>query len=156
MLAPRIPRRHFRCGKRAYLCYRQQPHHNTAIQCRNGANLTREDVWGIVLRAFRLPFSTVIDLNASVPSLLPAWGVSISVDADGNVLHAAIAWYDQRTVRKHSGGRISPVESASLPLRDIFHANVGVNKLLWLRNHVPQVFERIHHWLALRILCCGS
>src|SRR6266699_2456528 len=25
----------------------------------------------------------------------------------------------------------------------------GVNKLLWLRNHVPQVFERIHHWLSI-------
>src|SRR5207249_5293676 len=25
----------------------------------------------------------------------------------------------------------------------------GVNKLLWLRNHVPQVIARIHHWLSI-------
>ncbi|MBV9231600.1 MAG: hypothetical protein JOZ18_19985, partial [Chloroflexi bacterium] len=72
------------------------------------------------------------------------------VDAEGNVLYSAIAWYDPRTGAEaqwwsDTVGR----EHIFAITGQVLHPMFGVNKLLWLRNQVPQVFERVHRWLSI-------
>ncbi|TME07541.1 MAG: hypothetical protein E6I80_11515 [Chloroflexi bacterium] len=78
-----------------------------------------EDVWGTVLQSIQAAVQ-----HCDRPERIRAISVAsmgesaFPMDADGNVLHAAIAWYDQRTVAEAQW---------------------------WL----PQVFERIYHWLSI-------
>jgi xylulokinase len=72
------------------------------------------------------------------------------LDAQGNVLYPAIAWHDQRTIAEAQWwedtlGAERVFEITGQHPLPIF----GVNKLLWLRNHMPQVFERIRRWLSI-------
>lgn len=72
------------------------------------------------------------------------------VDAAGNVLHAAIAWYDQRTAAEARWWEDTVGQERLFTLTgQIPQPLFGVNKLLWLHNHVPQVFARIRHWLSI-------
>ncbi|TMD24198.1 MAG: carbohydrate kinase, partial [Chloroflexi bacterium] len=58
-----------------------------------------EDVWGTVLQSIQAAVQ-----HCDRPERIRAISVAsmgesaFPMDADGNVLHAAIAWYDQRTV----------------------------------------------------------
>jgi xylulokinase len=110
-----------------------------------------EDVWGTVLQSIQAAV-----LQCDRPERIRAISVAsmgesaFPVDADGNVLHAAIAWYDQRTVPEarwweNTAGR----ERIFTITGHIPRPTYGVNKLLWLRNHLPHVFERMHHWLSI-------
>ena len=82
-----------------------------------------QDVWGTVLQSIKAAIQQCDRPERIRAISVASMGESaFPVDADGNVLHAAIAWYDLRTVPRHNGGRTSLVESVSLPLRDIFHA----------------------------------
>lgn len=72
------------------------------------------------------------------------------LDADGNVLYPAIAWYDRRTVPEGQWWEnIAGRERIYSITGHIPQATFGINKLLWLRNHVPEVFARIHSWLSI-------
>ncbi|MBA2679390.1 MAG: carbohydrate kinase, partial [Ktedonobacteraceae bacterium] len=72
------------------------------------------------------------------------------LDAQGSILYPAIAWHDQRTTTEAQwweetlgAERVFEI-TGQLPL-PIF----GVNKLLWLRSNIPQIFERIRRWLSI-------
>src|SRR2546426_5537618 len=110
-----------------------------------------EDLWGTVLQSIQAAVQ-----HCDQPERIRAISVAsmgesaFPIDAEGNVLYPAIAWYDQRTVAEAQWWedtvgreRIFNI-TGQIPL-----PTFGVNKLLWLRNHVPQVFERIHHWLNI-------
>ena len=110
-----------------------------------------EDIWGTVLQSIQAAVQ-----RCGRPERIGAISVAsmgesaFPVDADGNVLHAAIAWYDQRTAPEaqwweNTAGR----ERIFTITGHIPRLTYGVNKLLWLRNHLPQVFERMYHWLSI-------
>ncbi len=110
-----------------------------------------EDLWGTVLQSIQAAVQ-----HCDRPERIR--GISVAsmgesafpLDADGNVLHPAIAWYDQRTVAEAQWWEnIAGRERIFTITGHITRPTFGVNKLLWLRNHVPQVFERIHHWLSI-------
>src|SRR2546426_5077910 len=110
-----------------------------------------EDVWGTVLQSIQAAVQ-----HCDRPERIRAIAVAsmgesaFPVDADGNVLHAAIAWYDQRTVAEAQWWEDTVGRERIFNITgQIPRPTYGVNKLLWLRNHVPQVFERIHHWLNI-------
>src|SRR5437867_7397644 len=110
-----------------------------------------EDVWGTVLQSIQAAVQ-----QCDRPERIHALSVAslgesaFPVDADGNVLHAAIAWYDQRTVAEAQWWEnIAGRERIFTITGHIPRPTYGVSKLLWLRNHVPQVFERIHNWLSI-------
>src|SRR5436305_7120255 len=110
-----------------------------------------EDVWRTVLQSIQAAVQ-----QCDRPERIHAMSVAsmgesaFPVDADGNVLHAAIAWYDQRTAPEaqwweNTAGR----ERIFTITGHIPRLTYGVNKLFWLRNHLPQVFERMYHWLSI-------
>src|SRR3989441_2916104 len=110
-----------------------------------------EDVWGTVLQSIQAAVQ-----HCDRPERLR--GISVArmgesafpVDAGGNVLHAASAWYDQRTVAEGQWWEsIAGRERIFTITGHIPRPTYGVNKLLWLRNHVPHIVERIHHWLSI-------
>src|SRR5256714_12894030 len=110
-----------------------------------------EDVWGTVLRSIQAAVQQCDRPERIRAISVASMGESaFPVDADGNVLHAAIAWYDQRTAPEaqwweNTAGR----ERIFTITGHIPRPTYGVNKLLWLRNHVPQGIARIHHWLSI-------
>jgi xylulokinase len=110
-----------------------------------------EDLWGTVLQSIQAAVQ-----HCDRPERIQAISVAsmgesaFPVDADGNVLHPAIAWYDRRTVAEAQWWEnIAGRERIFTITGHIPRPTYGVNKLLWLRNHVPQVFERIRHWLSI-------
>ncbi len=110
-----------------------------------------EDLWGTVLQSIQAAVRRCDHPERIRAISVASMGESaFPVDAEGNVLHTAIAWYDLRTVAEaqwweNTAGR----ERIFTITGHIPRPTYGVNKLLWLRNHVPKVFERIHHWLSI-------
>src|SRR5436305_6648131 len=123
MLAQRIPRLSFSMWKLGVSVLSAAAAPEYVIQCRNGANLSQKMYGEQSFRAFKLPFSSVIDLNASMPSPLPAWGSQhFPLMLMETYCMPPLPGMTSVQARRHSGGRTSPDESASLPLRDIFQA----------------------------------
>ncbi|HYU71718.1 MAG TPA: FGGY family carbohydrate kinase [Ktedonobacteraceae bacterium] len=110
-----------------------------------------EDIWETVLLSIQAAVQQCDRPERICAISVASMGESaFPVDADGNILHPAIAWYDQRTAAEarwweNLVGR----ERIFTITGHIPRSTFGVNKLLWLRNHLPQVFERIYHWLSI-------
>lgn len=74
---------------------------------------------------------------------------SVFLDAQHNVIRPALLWNDQRTsaecteIEKRAGGRAALIEMVANPALTGFTAP----KILWLRNHEPQNFERLRQVL---------
>ncbi len=110
-----------------------------------------EDVWEAVLQSMQAAIS-----HCDRPERIHAISVAsmgesaFPLDANGNVLHAAIAWYDQRTAEEAQWWEDTVGRERIFAITgQLPNPMFGANKLLWMRNHVPQVFERIHHWLSM-------
>src|SRR5439155_26979769 len=95
-----------------------------------------EDLWGTVLQSIQAAVQ-----HCDRPERIRAISVAsmgesaFPIDAEGNVLYPAIAWYDQRTVEEaeqweSKAGR----ERVFAITGHIPRPTFGVNKLLWLRN----------------------
>src|SRR5438270_1658784 len=110
-----------------------------------------EDVWRTVLQSIQAAVQQCDRPERIRAISVASMGESaFPVDADGNVLHPAIAWYDIRTqAEAEEWENIAGRERIFSITGHIPRPTFGVNKLLWLRNHVPHVFERIHHWLSM-------
>ena len=110
-----------------------------------------EDVWRTVLQSIQAAVQQCDRPERICAISVASMGESaFPVDADGNVLHAAIAWYDQRTAPEaqwweNTAGR----ERIYTITGHVPRLTYGVNKLLWLHNHLPQVFDRMYRWLSI-------
>lgn len=110
-----------------------------------------EDLWRTVLQSIQAAVQQCDHPERISAISVASMGESaFPLDADGNVLYPAIAWYDRRTVPEgqwweNTAGR----ERLYSITGHIPQATFGINKLLWLRNHVPHIFERIHCWLNI-------
>ncbi len=110
-----------------------------------------DDLWQTVLESIHAAIQQCDQPDRIRAISVASMGESgFPLDAKGNVLYPAIAWHDQRTNAeaqwwKDTLGtkRVFDI-TGQLPL-----PMFGVNKLLWLRNHEPQIFERIQHWLSI-------
>jgi xylulokinase len=74
---------------------------------------------------------------------------SVFLDADGRVIRPALLWNDQRTgaecaeIESRAGGRAALVRMVANPALSGFTAP----KLLWVRNHEPQNWDRVRQVL---------
>ena len=73
---------------------------------------------------------------------------AVALDRHGQALHRAVAWHDQRSLPqaqwwRQSFGAEAIYTITGLPPAYIF----GVNKLMWLRDNVPEVFTKTVCWL---------
>jgi xylulokinase len=72
------------------------------------------------------------------------------LDANGQVLYPAIAWYDQRTTVQAQWWRDTLGSERVYDITGhVLHGMFGINKLLWLRDNEPAIFARIGHWLSI-------
>jgi len=73
---------------------------------------------------------------------------AVPLSGAGEALHPAIAWHDERTRpqadwwRRHVGAD-AVYQRTGLPIVPIF----GIHKLMWLREHKPEVYARTRVWL---------
>ena len=110
-----------------------------------------QELWGTVLQSIQEAIQRCDHPERIRAISVASMGESaFPIDAEGNVLYPAIAWYDLRTAAEaeqweNTAGR----ERIFAITGHIPRPTYGVNKLLWMRRHVPQVFERIHHWLSI-------
>ncbi|MHB1134496.1 MAG: FGGY-family carbohydrate kinase [Chloroflexota bacterium] len=75
----------------------------------------------------------------------------VPIDKEGNYLYNIIVWHDLRTEpqarRWHEWlGNKRGFEITGHPIQ----AKWSVNKLMWLREHAPQAYGRIHKWLCMQ------
>lgn len=72
----------------------------------------------------------------------------VCVDEKGNVLRPAIIWADQRSVaeEQYLRERIDPWEFYKIVGHRI-SASYSIEKLMWIRNHEPDIFKKTHRML---------
>lgn len=100
--------------------------------------------------------ATLREVVAELPEGSRVAGVAVSsmaetavaIDAHGAALRPAIAWHDERTHEQAAWWRREVGEDvvaqiSGLPIVPIF----GIHKLMWVRDHEPDVFARIRSWL---------
>jgi len=110
-----------------------------------------EDLWQATLAAIR----TVV---ASLPPGARLLGMAVAsvgeagvpLDAAGRPLYPIIAWYDDRSTPQCAAlvaalGEVGIYRITGLPPTPIF----SLNKLLWLRDHEPDVLSRMARWLCV-------
>lgn len=104
-------------------------------------------------------FEAVAEALRTVMAHLGGWEIAgvaaasmaetaVPVGRDGTALYAAIAWHDERTEAQAAWWRDNVgleriYATTGLPVLPIF----GANKLMWLREHEPAVFQQIDTWL---------
>ncbi|HLJ34910.1 MAG TPA: FGGY family carbohydrate kinase, partial [Ktedonobacteraceae bacterium] len=110
-----------------------------------------EDLWKTVLQSIQDAIQQCDSPERIRAISVASMGESaFPLDADGNVLYPAIAWYDRRTVPEGQWWEQTVGRERIYSITGhIPQATFGVNKLLWLRNHAPRIFERIHSWLNI-------
>jgi xylulokinase len=74
----------------------------------------------------------------------------IALDAHGDPVYPAIAWYDSRTTEqadwwKNTLGSDFIFSRTGLPILPLF----GINKLRWIKQHEPEIFSQIDRWLSV-------
>ncbi len=74
----------------------------------------------------------------------------LPLDEKGQWLYPAIVWFDSRTIEQHrwwerEGLGATVFAICGLPLDPIF----SINKIMWLKEHEPQIYRRTAHWLCM-------
>lgn len=74
----------------------------------------------------------------------------LPLGADGKPLYNIIAWYDQRTgpQAKQCADKIG-TEKIYYITGHMLHRKFGLNKILWLKDNHPEIFEKTHVWLSM-------
>ncbi len=110
-----------------------------------------DDLWSSVVQSLRQAIAQCDRperiRGISVASMGEA---GLPLDAEGNVLHPAIAWHDRRTTTQAQWWEDTfGVKQVYVITGQVLHPMFGINKLLWLRSHAPMVFQRIDRWLSI-------
>jgi xylulokinase len=110
-----------------------------------------EDIWQTVLQSIQAAMQRCDHPERIVAISVASMGESaFPLDAEGKVLYPAIAWYDMRTTAEaQEWENIAGRERIFTITGHLPRPTLGVHKLLWLRNHVPEIFERMQHWLSI-------
>src|SRR6266581_4881309 len=110
-----------------------------------------EELWGTVLQSIQTAVQRCDHPERIAAISVASMGESaFPLDADGNVLYPAITWYDLRTAPEaKEWENLVGQERVFTISGHHSRPTLGVHKLLWLRNHVPEIFARIHHWLSI-------
>ena len=110
-----------------------------------------EDWWKATVKSVR----EVIRIAKLKPADVKAIGLSgqmhgsVFLDEDHKVIRKALLWNDQRTaaecqeIEKRAGGRKRLIKMVANPALTGFTAP----KILWLRNHEPENFDKLRHVL---------
>lgn len=106
-------------------------------------------LWQMVCHALREVTAALDDPGAVAGVAVSSFGeAGVPLNEHGDPVYSIIAWYDQRATdqvdhlrRTHGVDLIGSL--TGIPL----DASMGVPKLLWLAEHVPDAFSATRHWL---------
>lgn len=84
-----------------------------------------------------------IGFSAAMHSLL-------AVDQDGNPLTKALTWADQRCVEEVEELKAGIGHDIYLRTGTPLHPMSPLPKLMWMKKHDPETFERAHKWISLK------
>ncbi|MGC2163452.1 MAG: xylulokinase [Silvibacterium sp.] len=107
-----------------------------------------EDWWRAAQQAIREMLATS-GAKVDAVGLTGQMHGAVMLDADGNVLRSSLIWCDQRTDEQcdwlhRTIGRERLIELTANPALP----NFTLTKLLWVRQHEPEIFARIAHVLC--------
>lgn len=107
-----------------------------------------EDWWRAARKAIR-DVASVSDARIDAVGLTGQMHGAVMLDAAGEVLRPSLIWCDQRTDAEcewlhREIGRERLIELTANPALP----NFTLTKLLWVRNHEPEIFARIEHVLC--------
>lgn len=110
-----------------------------------------DELWGAVAQSIRQAVA-----QCDKPQRIRAVSVAsmgeaaFPLDAEAKPLHAAIAWHDPRTVLQAQWWSETVGGEAVYDISgQVLHPMFGINKLLWLRSNVPEIYQRIRWWLSI-------
>ncbi len=115
------------------------------------AHYDAEEIWQTVVRLIRAVVAQLERPNRIASVAVASFGESgVPLDARGEPTHAAIAWFDDRTVAQAEWlqatlGRDALFQVTGVAVQPI----LGLCKLLWLRDHEPDLLARTHSWLNM-------
>ncbi len=107
------------------------------------------ELWQQAVAVLRLITGSVSDIGTIEGIAIASMGESgVLVDAHGEPLCDIIAWYDSRTLPQmewigKNVGEAQITAVTGLAMQPIF----TLNKLLWLKQHEPDAYERAARWL---------
>lgn len=112
-----------------------------------------EELWGFVLEGLR---AVVEQLGPEAACRVAGLAVTstgeagVLLDREGQALYPAIAWYDLRTEPQGRFWR-EQVDPYRVYLVTGFPPQyiASINKLMWIREHEPDVFAQARRWLCL-------
>jgi xylulokinase len=121
-----------------------------------------DELWSVVADLIRTATETLTNkyrIEAVAPATVGEAGVF--VDKSGKALHPIIAWFDTRSKKQADwwAREVGPEKVYSItgmPLDTYF----GANKLLWVREQMPDIYKQARWWLSVGDLIinrlCGT
>lgn len=110
-----------------------------------------DELWAALLAALRQAIAQLDDAQRIVGLAIASVGeAAVPLDKHGRPTFAALAWFDERTktqaewLAQHIG-REQLFQLSGLHLDPMF----GICKLLWLKQHHPEAFQRTARWLHI-------
>lgn len=116
----------------------------------NWAYFDPEETWGAVVQGLR-SVTAQVDATRIAGMAVASYGeAGVPLDAHGQPLYAAIAWFDGRTAAQAAWleqqiGQEQLFAVTGSAVQPIF----TLCKLLWLRDHEPEVLARTRRWLNM-------
>jgi xylulokinase len=110
-----------------------------------------DELWSTVVQSLRQAIQQCDQPDRIRAISVASMGESgFPLDAQGKVLYPAIAWYDPRTKAEAQWWEDTLGRRQIYNITgQVLHPMFGINKLLWLRNRKPTVFQQIHRWLSI-------
>ena len=106
--------------------------------------------WTSVVKLIRSTINELTNTNIEAICVASMGEAGTLIDQDGNVLFPIIAWFDPRTIKQANWwedevGASHIYNITGMPV----DPNLGVNKLLWIKQNYPQIFQQARYWLSV-------
>ena len=115
------------------------------------ATYDAEETWQTVVMCIRTVVGRVADPQRIRSVGVASYGeTGVPLDRHGQPTYAAIAWFDDRTVAQGAWLEATIGQDALFQITGVaLQPILGLCKLLWLRDHEPDVLARTSRWLNM-------
>lgn len=109
-----------------------------------------QEIWECVCKCLKAVTKLVGDNRVMAIGISSMAEAGIPLDEYGNVLYPLITWYDPRTKRQADNleARVGRKNLYAVT-GQIPSGKYGITKLMWIKDHLPEVFSKTRHWLSV-------
>ena len=110
-----------------------------------------DELWSTVVQCLRQAITQCEHPDQIRAIAVASMGESgFPLDAQGNILYRAISWHDPRTAAQAQWWKDTLSREQLYTITgQVLQPMFGINKLLWLRENKPDVFQKVHQWLSI-------